>query len=75
MGTRIKLNGYVFTKPLSKILKVSITEILNEEQDIKEISFKTEKALLDIINYSSREIKKKNKIITILLTVIFTLCK
>ena len=63
-------------KPLSKILKVSITEILNGEQvDKEDISSKTEKALLDTIDYSSREIKKikKNKIITILLTVIFTL--
>lgn len=63
-------------KPLSKVLKVSITEILNGEQVNKEdVSSKTEKALLDTIDYSSQEISKvkKNKVIIILSTIIFTL--
>lgn len=47
-------------KPLSQILKVSIVEILNGEKlDKDKISTKNEEVLIDTLEYSSKEIKKK----------------
>ena len=63
-------------KPLSKILGVSVTEILNGEKFRKdEINFKSEEILIDTLDYSAKEIKKvkKNKILMILLTIIITI--
>ena len=60
-------------KPLSQILGVSITEILNGEKVNKEeINNKSEEVLIDTLDYSSKEIKKlkKNKLITIFLTTV-----
>ena len=63
-------------KPLSKILGVSVTEILNGEKFRKdEINFKSEEILIDTLDYSAKEIRKvkKNKILMILLTIIITI--
>ena len=63
-------------KPLSKILGVSVTEILKGEKFRKdEINFKSEETLIDTLDYSAKEIKKvkKNKILMILLTIIITI--
>ena len=63
-------------KPLSQILGVSITEILNGEKVNKEeINNKSEEVLIDTLDYSSKEIKKlkKNKLITIFLTTVITI--
>ena len=63
-------------KPLSKILGVSVTEILNGEKFRKdEINFKSEEILIDTLDYSAKEIKKvkKNKILMILLMIIITI--
>ena len=49
-------------KPLSEILDVSVTKILNGERFLKEeINTKSEKALISILDYSSKEIKKVKK--------------
>ena len=63
-------------KPLSKILEVSVTELLNGERvAIDEINFKSEEILIDTINYSSKKIQKvkKNKFLTIALTIVITI--
>lgn len=62
-------------KPLSKILGVSVTEILNGEKIDKEINFKSEEILIDTLDYSAKKIKKvkKNKILMILSTIIITI--
>ena len=63
-------------KPLSQILGVSITEILNGEKVNKEeINNKSEEVLIDTLDYSPKEIKKlkKNKLITIFLTTVITI--
>lgn len=60
-------------KPLSEILDVSITEILNgERMENISVSTKSEDVLID---YSSNEIKKikKNKILVIFITFIITI--
>ena len=47
-------------KPLSHILEVSVTEILNGERFTKEeIDSKSEETLIDTLDYSAKEIKKK----------------
>lgn len=49
-------------KPLSEILDVSVTEILNGKRFLKEeINTQSEKALISILDYSSKEIKKVKK--------------
>ena len=63
-------------KPLSHILEVSVTEILNGERFTKEeIDSKSEETLIDTLDYSAKEIKKvkKNKFIIILLTIVITI--
>ena len=46
-------------KPLSEILDVSVTEILNGERFSKEeINTQSEKVLISTLDYSSKEIKK-----------------
>ena len=63
-------------KPLSHILEVSVTEILNGERFTKEeIDSKSEETLIDTLDYSAKEIKKvkKNKFLIILLTIIITI--
>lgn len=65
-------------KPLSHILEVSVTEILNGERFTKEeIDSKSEETLIDTLDYSAKEIKKvkKNKFIIILLTIVITICQ
>ena len=62
-------------KPLSEILDVSVTEILNGEKIDEEIDLKSEEILIDTLDYSAKEIKKvkKNKFIIILLTIVITI--
>lgn len=63
-------------KPLSKILGVSVMELLNGERvAIGEINFKSEEILIDTIDYASKKIKKvkKNKFLTISLTIVITI--
>ena len=62
-------------KPLSEILGVSVTEILNGEKLDEEIDLKSEEILIDTLDYSAKEIKKvkKNKFIIILLTIVITI--
>ena len=62
-------------KPLSEILGVSVTEILNGEKIDEEIDLKSEETLIDTLDYSAKEIKKvkKNKFIIILLTIVITI--
>ena len=63
-------------KPLSQILGVSITELLNGEKIVnEEITKKSEEILVETIDYSSKRIKKlkKNKFLVILLTIIITI--
>ena len=63
-------------KPLSEILDVSVTEILNGERFLKEeINNQSEKVLISTLDYSSKEIKKvkKRKWLTITLTIIITI--
>lgn len=63
-------------QPLSQILEVSVTELLNGERIIpEEISKKSEEVLVETIDYSSKKIKnfKKNKLLIILLTIIITI--
>ena len=63
-------------KPLSHILEVSVTEILNGERFTKEeIDSKSEETLIDTLDYSVKEIEKvkKNKFLIILLTIIITI--
>ncbi len=62
-------------KPLSEILGVSVTEILNGEKIDEEIDLKSEEILIDTLDYSAKEIKKvkKNKFIIILLTIVITI--
>ena len=63
-------------KPLSEILDVSVTEILNGERFSKEeINTQSEKVLISTLDYSSKEIKKvkKRKWLTITLTIIITI--
>jgi len=59
-------------KPLSKLLKVSITEIINGERLLEDdVKLKTEEAIESTIKYSNKKIKKvKKKNQIILLTVI-----
>ena len=46
-------------KPLSHILEVSVTEILNGERFTKEeIDSKSEETLIDTLDYSAKEIKR-----------------
>lgn len=46
-------------KPLSEILDVSVTEILNGERFLKEeINTQSEKVLISTLDYSFKEIKK-----------------
>ena len=44
-------------KPLSEILGVSVTEILNGEKLDEEIDLKSEEILIDTLDYSAKEIK------------------
>ena len=62
-------------KPLSHILEVSVTEILNGEKIYEEIDLKSEEILIDTLDYSVKEIEKvkKNKFIIILLTIVITI--
>ena len=62
-------------KPLSEILGVSVTEILNGEKIDEEIDLKREEILIDTLDYSVKEIEKvkKNKFLIILLTIIITI--
>ena len=63
-------------KPLSEILNVSVTEILNGEKfDKEEINSKSEELLIDTLDYSTNVIKKvkKNKVLIILLTILITI--
>ena len=63
-------------KPLSEILNVSVTEILNGEKfDEEEINSKNEEVLINTLDYSTNVIKKvkKNKVLTILLTIVITI--
>ena len=63
-------------KPLSEILNVSVTEILNGEKfDKEEINSKSEELLIDTLDYSTNVIKKvkKNKVLIILLTISITI--
>jgi len=58
--------------PLSDILGVSVTEILNGEKiDNDEMNSKSEEILIDTISYSSKEIKRleKNRFLTMLLVI------
>ena len=49
-------------KPLSEILNVSVTEILNGEKfDKEEINSKSEELLIDTLDYSTNVIKKVKK--------------
>lgn len=64
-------------QPLSEILNVSVTELLNGEQASEdEINPKNETILLNTIDYTSKEIKKAKKHkkiiapVTILITII-----
>ena len=45
-------------KPLSEILGVSVTEILNGEKIDEEIDLKSEEILIDTLDYSVKEIEK-----------------
>ena len=58
-------------KPLSEILGVSVTEILNGEKIDEEIDLKSEEILIDTLDYSVKEIEKvkKNKFLIILDTI------
>lgn len=63
-------------KPLSEILNVSVTEILNGEKfDKEQINSKSEEILIDTLDYSTNVIKKvkKNKVLIILLTIVITI--
>ena len=63
-------------KPLSEILNVSVTEILNGEKfDEEEINSKNEEVLINTLDYSTNVLKKvkKNKVLTILLTIVITI--
>ena len=63
-------------KPLSEILEVTITELLNGERvDKRNISFKSEEILVNNINYQTNENQKKeNKyILLICILSIFTI--
>lgn len=62
-------------KPLSEILGVSVTEILNGEKIDEEIDLKSEEILIDTLDYSVKEIEKvkKNKFLIILLTIVITI--
>ena len=64
-------------QPLSEILNVSVTELLNGEQaNEDEINPKNETTLLNTIDYASKEVKKTKKHkkiiapVTILITII-----
>ena len=47
-------------KPLSEILEVTITELLNGERvEKRDISFKSEEILVNTINYQTKENQKK----------------
>ena len=46
-------------KPLSEILGVSVTEILNGEKIDEEIDLKSEEILIDTLDYSVKEKLKK----------------
>ena len=47
-------------KPLSEILEVTITELLNGERvNKRDISFKSEEILVNTINYQTKENQKK----------------
>ena len=62
--------------PLSEILNVSVTELLNGEQASEdEINLKYETILLNTIDYTSKEIKKakKHKKIIIPVTILITI--
>ena len=48
-------------KPLSEILGVSVTEILNGEKIDEEIDLKSEEILIDTLDYSVKEIEKVKK--------------
>lgn len=63
-------------QPLSEILNVSVTELLNGEQASEdEINPKNETILLNTIDYTSKEIKKvkKHKKIIIPVTILITI--
>ena len=72
----ISLMDLSLLQPLSEILEISVTELLNGEA-IKEneINTKSETVLLNTIDYTSKEMKKikRNKIIIIPLTIIITI--
>ena len=61
-------------KPLSEILDVSVTEILNGEKFDKEINSRSEEILIGTLDYSANEIKKlkKKKSLIIILTIVIT---
>lgn len=47
-------------KPLSEILEVTITELLNGERvNKRDISFKSEEILVNTINYQTKENQKR----------------
>ena len=63
-------------QPLSEILNVSVTELLNGEQVSEdEINLKNETILLNTIDYTSKEINKakKHKKIIIPVTILITI--
>ncbi len=63
-------------KPLSQLLDISILELLNgEEIEKEERDKKSEKLLIETIDYSNEKIKKvkKNKKILVLITIVVTI--
>ena len=63
-------------KPLSQLLDISILELLNgEEIEKEERDKKSEKLLIETIDYSNKKIKKvkKNKKILVLITIVVTI--
>lgn len=63
-------------KPLSEILEVTVTELLNGERvDKREISFKSEDILVNTINYQTKENQKKENryILLICILSLFTI--
>ena len=63
-------------KPLSEILEVTVTELLNGERvDKREISFKSEDILVNTINYQAKENQKKENryILLICILSLFTI--
>lgn len=63
-------------KPLSEILEVTITELLNGERvDKRDISFKSEEILVDTINYQTKENQRKENryILLICILSLFTI--